>query len=215
MSPKRSEGFKADRQEELLAAAQRCFLAQGYDRTTMREIAAEAGVSTGAIYTYFGTKAEILQALCAQQASAEVRDLQATLAALPPGGDPIAAGLAVVLGKLLRLTPAERQAREQSNLLVFYEAARDSDFGQRFCESIALWRQVVTDILHQEQAAGRLRVTVDHAALANVLIALPIGLEIVELLGGEPHDWAELVHTLSTTLRQGLDPVPQPVPLNQ
>src|SRR5690242_13381925 len=64
MSPKRSEEFKADREEEILAAARRCFLAQGYDRTTMREIAAEAGVSTGAIYTYFGTKVEILQALC-------------------------------------------------------------------------------------------------------------------------------------------------------
>ncbi|MGN6697286.1 MAG: TetR/AcrR family transcriptional regulator [Thermomicrobiales bacterium] len=215
MSPKRSEEFKADREEELLAAARRCFLAQGYDRTTMREIAAEAGVSTGAIYTYFGTKAEILQALCKQQTSAEVRDLQATLAELPPDGDPIAAGLAIVLGKQLQITPAERQAREQANLLVFYEAARDRDLGQRFRESITLWRQVVTGILRQEQAAGRLRESVDHAALANVLIALPIGLEIVELLGGEPHDWAELVHTLSTTLRQGLDPVPQPVPISQ
>jgi len=74
---------------------------------------------------------------------------------------------------------------------------------------------VVTDILRQEQAAGRLRESVDHAALANVLIALPIGLEIVELLGDEPHDWAELAHTLSTTLRQGLDPAPQPVPSSQ
>ena len=93
MSPKRSEVFKAGRREAILAAALGLFLAQGYDRTTMREIAAEAGVSTGAIYVYFQTKSAMLQSLCAEETASERTALLAAMRAVAPGEDPLAVGL--------------------------------------------------------------------------------------------------------------------------
>jgi AcrR family transcriptional regulator len=43
----------------ILAAASLLFTRKGYNGTSMRDIAAEAGVSLGNIYNYFGTKEEL------------------------------------------------------------------------------------------------------------------------------------------------------------
>lgn len=42
----------------IVTAALRLFRENGYDATTMRAVAAEAGVSTGNAYYYFGSKEE-------------------------------------------------------------------------------------------------------------------------------------------------------------
>ena len=46
----------------ILEAAMRLFRRDGYDRTTMRAIAKEAGVSLGNAYYYFGSKEHLIQA---------------------------------------------------------------------------------------------------------------------------------------------------------
>jgi AcrR family transcriptional regulator len=46
----------------ILDAAMRLFRRDGYDRTTMRAIAGEAGVSSGNAYYYFGSKEHLVQA---------------------------------------------------------------------------------------------------------------------------------------------------------
>ncbi|WP_244509398.1 TetR family transcriptional regulator [Nocardioides lianchengensis] len=46
----------------ILESAMRLFRRDGYDRTTMRAIAAEAGVSVGNAYYYFGSKEHLIQA---------------------------------------------------------------------------------------------------------------------------------------------------------
>ncbi len=46
----------------IVEAALRLFGASGYDATTMRAIAEEAGVSLGSTYYYFSGKEELIQA---------------------------------------------------------------------------------------------------------------------------------------------------------
>jgi AcrR family transcriptional regulator len=202
--PKRSEHFKADRREEILAAATRCFLARGYDRTTMREIATEAGVSTGAIYVYFHTKAEILDATCLERSARERTELREALAHLPPGVDPLTAGLSVVLQPYLAATAAERQERERLSLMMLYEATREPAFAASMREICGSWRSLTEAILREEQSAGRIAADLDLDALADVLMALPFGLEIVELLGGKEFDWSAIIRTLSRVLWPGM-----------
>lgn len=48
------------RREEILAAARKLFAEKGFQRTTTREIALEAGASEGTIFNYFATKDDIL-----------------------------------------------------------------------------------------------------------------------------------------------------------
>src|SRR5687768_8412689 len=57
-----------DTRRELLAAAAKVLLARGYEGTRVSEIAREAGLTTGAIYNHFASKAELLEAAIAEQA---------------------------------------------------------------------------------------------------------------------------------------------------
>lgn len=61
----RSAGRRAgspDTRAEVLAAAREVFAVNGFDRATMRAIAAEAGVDPSLIYHYFGTKEDLFAA---------------------------------------------------------------------------------------------------------------------------------------------------------
>jgi AcrR family transcriptional regulator len=51
------------RREQILDAATKMFVAQGYENSTVDEIAHEAGLSKGSIYWYFKSKLDILFAL--------------------------------------------------------------------------------------------------------------------------------------------------------
>jgi len=53
----------AKRRAHILDAGMRCFARNGYKGTTMRDIAREAGVTTGAIYSHFNGKEELLTSL--------------------------------------------------------------------------------------------------------------------------------------------------------
>lgn len=51
------------KRDEIVAAARRLFLAEGYDATGMARIAAEAGVAPNTLYWYFDDKDELLIAI--------------------------------------------------------------------------------------------------------------------------------------------------------
>lgn len=53
---------KTDTRDVLLDTARRRFAESGYDKTTVREIAASAGVDPGLIRHYFGSKADLFRA---------------------------------------------------------------------------------------------------------------------------------------------------------
>jgi len=68
---------RAAREEALVSAASKLFARRGYEPTTTREIAAEAGCAEGLIHRYFGGKAGLLLALIRSRISQEVADINA------------------------------------------------------------------------------------------------------------------------------------------
>jgi AcrR family transcriptional regulator len=60
----RIEAEKQERIERILNAARKLFLEKGYHGATMRDIALDAELSTGAIYVYFSGKDEIYEKVC-------------------------------------------------------------------------------------------------------------------------------------------------------
>ena len=54
------------RRAQILAAASRVFARRGFHRTTVREVAREAGIADGTICLYFASKQELLLALLGQ-----------------------------------------------------------------------------------------------------------------------------------------------------
>ena len=51
---------KAKTRERILEAALKLFTGQGFEATTTRDVAREAGIATGTLFNYFATKEEIL-----------------------------------------------------------------------------------------------------------------------------------------------------------
>jgi AcrR family transcriptional regulator len=66
--PKVSQDYLQERREQILDAALLCFGRKGFHATTMRDICDEAGASPGAVYRYFKSKAEFIDAVTAQYA---------------------------------------------------------------------------------------------------------------------------------------------------
>lgn len=60
---RKPRGQGATRRAEILIAAQRLFLEQGFEHTTMRRLADAVGVSATALYVYFADKDAILRAI--------------------------------------------------------------------------------------------------------------------------------------------------------
>jgi AcrR family transcriptional regulator len=65
----------------IITAALRLFRENGYDATTMRAVAAEAGVSTGNAYYYFGSKEELIREFYARSQAEHAAACRAVLAA--------------------------------------------------------------------------------------------------------------------------------------
>jgi AcrR family transcriptional regulator len=62
-SERKPRGQGASRHGEILEAAKRLFLTEGFERATIRKIAAAVGVSSAALYLYFPDKDAILRAI--------------------------------------------------------------------------------------------------------------------------------------------------------
>ncbi|QSQ17067.1 TetR/AcrR family transcriptional regulator [Myxococcus landrumensis] len=76
------ERAKADKWERIRAAAKRLFSERGYESTTVRAIAEEAGVATGTVLVYGETKDTLLHEIWREEA---MPILEKAVASLPAG----------------------------------------------------------------------------------------------------------------------------------
>ena len=114
------------RQDELVRQTAREFALHGYDQTTMQDLAASMGLATGALYHYFGSKEELLAAICDQLMDPLLDRARALMAA---GGDRDRR-----LRELVRLWVAHVVAN-RDHMLVFQQERHLIESGER-------WRSV-------------------------------------------------------------------------
>jgi len=87
MTATRSERFEAMRdkvREALLVAAERLFAERGFEAVTVRQLAAEAGISLGLLYNYYNGKEDVLKALMHKGLEAILHTLPVPADHLPP-----------------------------------------------------------------------------------------------------------------------------------
>ena len=89
------------RREELLDHAQALFLTRGYDKASLNDVIASAGISKGAFYHYFPSKEALLEALASRFARQALAGVQGIFD--DPGLDP--------LGRLNSLLSQSRRAK--------------------------------------------------------------------------------------------------------
>jgi AcrR family transcriptional regulator len=85
-SARKAKGDGHLRRAEILRAAERIFVAEGYEGATIRKIADEVGVSSTALYMHFADKDRILLEIC-DQAMDQLMEINREIAARPT--DPV------------------------------------------------------------------------------------------------------------------------------
>ena len=204
--PKRDTPFLVSQRQHILDAARHCFIQQGYDRTTIREVAEKAQVSTGAIYTYFPTKGSMLSAICMAQAEAQQQALRQVVGNETILHASFSALLRVALAPFLSLSPDDLRQRELLDLLFWYESTREPAIGQQLQQAMAQWRQTVATALRERQTQEALAPNVDPEILAEILVCFPFGMVLYDILAQRQGDHQALLTVLGTVLDHGLRP---------
>ncbi len=91
LMPRVSDEHLERRRRQIMDAALRCFARKGFHETSMQDVFRESGLSAGAVYRYFKSKNELVQAITAGETAPVTAIIQSALAQDPiPGADEIA-----------------------------------------------------------------------------------------------------------------------------
>ena len=166
--PKVSEAHLASRRQQILEAAQRCFAREGFHRTTMQDVVREAGLSPGAIYRYFPSKAELVAAIAGERHEREAALLEASALG---GNAPEDLRRAMQRFFEPLAEPAERETR-RVGIQLWAEALRDPHVLPVVRRGVDLPRARLATLVRSGQTRGELRRDLDADALARAMIAL-------------------------------------------
>ena len=160
--------LQIDRQSRILDAAERCFVRSGFHRTTMQDVAAEAGMSPGNLYRYFPSKDAIVAGLTERDRSQMAQDF----AAFENGADFMATFMA--LGR----KHFEEEPRERAILCleIWAESARNPAFAAMCAEFEQDVIRRLRDVLQQALDRGEIAPSVDPHAAATAIMTLGNGL---------------------------------------
>jgi AcrR family transcriptional regulator len=170
--PKVSQEYLNERRGEILEAAIVCFSREGFHRTTMADIVAESEMSPGAIYNYFESKEEIIEAIAEERREVE----QALIVEATQAG--------TVVEALRRLrdaffgdlkTPKERLRRRLS-IQLWAEAQRNPRILRLVRGSFEGPLAMLSGIISGAQRRGEISGKVDAEATARFLIGAFYGL---------------------------------------
>ncbi|WP_440104782.1 TetR/AcrR family transcriptional regulator [Streptosporangium sp. H16] len=172
--------------ERLLRAAAEAFAQRGYDGTRVADIAAAAGVSNGALYAHFDSKAELLVAAL----RAHGPQLLAKLFAADPDR-PITELLAVV-GRGL---PRRRDAHGYLIVEALVAARRDEDVARPMRDYVGERTGWLAGLVRAAQNDGELDGELSPDALSHFCLLLAMGSALVtpDLHPVDDGEWAALL----------------------
>ena len=159
--------------DRILLAARTVFGARGFHGATIEEIAAEAGLSNGAIYYNFDSKDALFLALLDERLDERLEHLRRTFA----GGD---AGLGAEARDVTRSFKESREWRLLLLEFVVY-AARNPDFAKKFKAHKRKLRAALADAIDAHLSARGIAAPIPTNQLALALTGLANGLAIEEL----------------------------------
>lgn len=171
-----TDPYLEERSREILAAARTVFIRYGFERATMQQIAAEVGLSAGALYRYFPSKEALITRVCGDAGSETMLPFGAVEAGrsafevLLEGGAAIWTALA---------TP---EALDGARMLLEATVAgmrHPESVGVHSTEEMAAARTQLAALIRLAQEEGSLDASVDATALASLLIGVTHGIQVL------------------------------------
>ncbi|MEU4640126.1 TetR/AcrR family transcriptional regulator [Micromonospora sp. NPDC023814] len=180
--PRVSPEHLAARRRQIVDAARRCFLREGFHRTTMQDVIAEAGLSVGAVYRYFPSKADLINAIAEDAVGGAEVVLDEVLRQEPP--------LPLVEALDRALAYVETQLGDDGVLRiaiqVWGEAQRDPVLAEFVAGKYDEIRRHFEALVRRAQRTGEVAADADPEAVAAALFGLVPGWFLQRLLTGRP-----------------------------
>jgi AcrR family transcriptional regulator len=178
--PRVSVDHLTARREQILAAARTCFLRNGLHNTSMQDLIREADLSVGAVYRYFKSKTEIINAIAENVAGS----LAAHLREVAARDLPLVESLSLVLDAI------DEQVGPDGNfrlaLQIWAEATIDPAIGEIVRLRYQSMRSAFSVFAASAVRHGELPADTDLDAVASVLFAMMPGYALQRLLVGTP-----------------------------
>lgn len=185
--PNRAEKREANR-ERILRAARTVFGRRGFQSATIEEIADESGLSNGAIYYNFASKAELFLALLEDRQQERIEHIRRTLSG--PAG---ARARDLALDQEARaVTRSLKDNREWRLLLLEFQAhsARDPALAKKVRGHQREFNAAIADVFQQrfQQRGVAPPMPVEQLALATNALARGLALEEITDPGSVPDE---------------------------
>jgi AcrR family transcriptional regulator len=172
----RTAPTRAERQArtrvELIDAAERLFVAQGFHATSLDAVAAEAGFTKGAVYSNFASKEDLFLAVYERRVDARVAEIEAILEEAPTLREGIE-----------RTIPGNRGRPETDDgwMAVFFEFWAHALRHPRLRERFATQHRRVIDVLAAALRDSGAELPDDPRKLATARYAMQLGLQLERL----------------------------------
>ncbi len=170
--PKVKESYLDARRQQIVDAAYRCFARKGFHQATMRDIYQEAGLSAGAVYHYFKSKEDIVQA-------SFVFDYERSLPIFEQAADhadPLAAIDHLIDFFYAGLESAAKLGADRVNIQGWGEALVNPRLLVPLRDSFRKYKELLAQLVRRGQAAGLLNPDLAADAVGEVILSSYLGL---------------------------------------
>jgi AcrR family transcriptional regulator len=172
--------MQQDGKQKIIDAAQRLIARQGVEKTSMRDIAEEAGMTTGAIYYYYKSKEELLYDVMdyATAITSNVMQMRKMSSASPDA----------VLGEIARLTTQRLQAESVRRLryyLAYQAALGDEALRQKFATDYSAQAERTAQLFNYVFSTEQ---SDEDIYLAVLMVAALDGINLQQFMGALPVD---------------------------
>ena len=168
--------------ERILKAAIDEIAEMGFEKARLVDIAKRADLTVGSIYTWFENKEDLFRAALEDALEAQLLSNAAALAGVPELNQD------KWLYEIANLVPRNHEddtvtAAQRLMIESYYASWRDSDAQEKLLPRLRTHVQMYIDIIERAQASGAVRDDIDTYALAMVMVAVPLGMSLLNLSG--------------------------------
>jgi AcrR family transcriptional regulator len=180
--PKVSDAHRAARRRQVLDAAARCFLRDGFHATSMQDVFDESGLSAGAVYRYFPSKTAIVAAIAEEKVGRIIDSIDQIAETDPP------LPLDALLDRVLAVVDAYTGPNDDGRIAiqVWGESMRDPALAVLVAGIYRRIRSKFAAIAAQAQTQGHLPTQAEAEDLGAALFGLVQGYMLQRLLLRDP-----------------------------
>jgi AcrR family transcriptional regulator len=193
------------RPAEILAAALEVFAARGFQAARLEEVAKRAGVSKGALYLYFETKADLFRAVVTDAISPNIERVKAMASAEVPFETAVRMGI----GMLARTVVTDRRISGVVKLVIA-ESRNHPELATIWHETVVEpGLELVGGLIAAAQARGEVRAGDPRLFAFGIMGPMLLSMvwrETFEPIGADPIDVAKLADQHLDTVLKGMRP---------